>query len=310
MLIITEKHIEFSSIDLDAYGVVTTVAEIQDCHNPYDSFALHKAALIACGIVPMEGEADLAEILDKMGGGFYMSTRVKGVPKGSGLGTSSILSGACVRALGKFLGTDWDDSDIYELVLNLEQIMSTGGGWQDQVGGLTGGIKCITSRPGMKQSLKVKHLDLDEATKTELQERFALIYTGQRRLARNLLRDVVGNYIGGRKESVEALEEMKRLAVMMEYELEQGNVDVFAELLNQHWEVSKKLDAGSTNTCIDQIFASCEDLIDGKFISGAGGGGFLQVILKKNVSKETLRKRLLEVYQDSGVDVWEATFVW
>ena len=110
-------------------------------------------------------------------------------------------------------------------------------------------------------------------------------------------------------KSVEALEEMKQLAVMMEYELEQGNIDAFAKLLNQHWEVSKKLDAGSTNTCIDQIFASCEDLIDGKFISGAGGGGFLQMILKKNVSKETLRKRLLEVYQDSGVDVWEATFV-
>ena len=55
---------------------------------------------------------------------------------------------------------------------------------------------------------------------------------------------------------------MKHLAVMMRYELEQGNVDEFAKLLNQHWEVSKKLDDGSTNTCIDQIFASCEDLID------------------------------------------------
>ena len=239
-----------------------------------------------------------------------MSTRVKGVPKGSGLGTSSILSGACVRALGKFLGTNWSDSDVYELVLNLEQIMSTGGGWQDQVGGLTGGIKYITSRPGMKQKLKVEYLDLDEATKAELQERFALIYTGQRRLARNLLRDVVGNYIGGKKESKEALEEMKHLAVMMRYELEQGDVDAFARLLNEHWEVSKKLDAGSTNTCIDQIFASCEDLIDGKFISGAGGGGFLQVILKKGVSKEMLRAQLLDVYQDSGVDVWDAEFVW
>lgn len=40
---------------------------------------------------------------------------------------------------------------------------------------------------------------------------------------------------------------------------------------------------------------SCEDLIDGKFISGAGGGGFLQVILKKGVSKEMLRARLLDV---------------
>ena len=104
-----ENHIEFASLDLDAHGVVTTAAEIQDCHNPYDSFALHKAALIACGIIPMEGEADLEKILDEMGGGFYMSTRVKGVPKGSGLGTSSILSGACVRALGKFLGTTWSD---------------------------------------------------------------------------------------------------------------------------------------------------------------------------------------------------------
>ena len=307
---IPEKHIEFASLDLDAYGTATTVTEIQDCHNPYDSFALHKAALIACGIIPMKGEASLEKILEEMGGGFYMSTRVKGVPKGSGLGTSSILSGACVRALGKFLGTSWSDFDVYELVLNLEQIMSTGGGWQDQVGGLTGGIKFITSRPGMKQKLKVEYLDLDEDTKAELQERFTLIYTGQRRLARNLLRDVVGNYIGGKKESKEALEEMKYLAVMMRYELEQGNVDAFAGLLNEHWEVSKKLDAGSTNTCIDQIFASCEDLIDGKFISGAGGGGFLQVILKKGVSKDMLRTRLLDVYQDSGVDVWDARFVW
>ena len=188
--------------------------------------------------------------------------------------------------------------------------MSTGGGWQDQVGGLTGGVKYITSRPGMKQKLRVEYPELDEATKTELQERFALIYTGQRRLARNLLRYVVGNYIGGRKESREALEEMKHLAVMMRYELEQGDIDAFAQLLNRHWEVSKKLDEGSTNTCIDQIFATCEDLIDGKFISGAGGGGFLQVILKKGVTKEELRKRLLRVYQDSGVDVWDTEIVW
>lgn len=96
----------------------------------------------------------------------------------------------------------------------------------------------------------------------------------------------------------------------MRYELEQGRIDEFAKLLNRHWEVSKKLDAGSTNTCIDQIFESCEDLIDGKFISGAGGGGFLQVILKKGVTKEHLRRRLRNVFQDSGVDMWESEFLW
>ena len=83
----------------------------------------------------------------------------------------------------------------------------------------------------------------------------------------------------------------------------------FAELLNQHWELSKQLDSGSTNTCIDQIFMVCEDLIDGQFIAGAGGGGFLQVILKKGVTREQLRQRLKGVFQDSGVDVWECELV-
>ena len=78
-------------------------------------------------------------------------------------------------------------------------------------------------------------------------------------------------------------------------------------LLNQHWELSKKLDAGCTNTCIDMIFHSVEDLIDGKMICGAGGGGFLQVVLKKGVTQEDVRKRLREVFQDSGVDVWSCS---
>ncbi|MDO5361813.1 MAG: L-fucokinase [Eubacteriales bacterium] len=305
-----ELHIEFASLDFDAYGKVTTVEEIQDCHNPYDSFALHKTALIACGVIPKTGEANLQEILKRLGGGIYLSTRVCNVPKGSGLGTSSILSGAAVKAIGEFLGQAWSNEILYEKVLHLEQIMSTGGGWQDQVGGLTPGIKYITTKPGMEQHIKVEYVNLDEETREELQERFALIYTGQRRLARNLLRYVIGGYIGGKPESVKALEEMKHLAVLMRYELEQGRIDEFAKLLNQHWEVSKKLDAGTTNTCIDQIFEACEDLIDGKFIAGAGGGGFLQVILKKGVSKEALRNRLRNVFQDSGVDVWETEFLW
>lgn len=307
---LNELRIEFASIDLQEYGILTTIEEIRDCHNPYDPFALHKAALIACGVVPMYGNIKLAEILKTIGGGIYLSTRVCNIPKGSGLGTSSILSGAAVKAIGDFFGQNWTDTMLYQRVLGLEQIMSTGGGWQDQVGGLTPGIKYITTRPGMQQEIKVETIELDYETKQELQERFALIYTGQRRLARNLLRYVVGGYIGGRKESVEALDEMKHLAVLMRYELEQGRIDEFAKLLNQHWEVSQKLDMGTTNTCIDQIFASCEDLIDGKFIAGAGGGGFLQVILKKNVTKDHLRSRLKNVFQDSGVDVWESEFLW
>lgn len=304
-----ELCIVFESEDLGARGEAHSVGEIRDCHNPYDFFALHKAALIACGIVPMEGTADLREILQRLGGGIYLSTQVAGVPKGSGLGTSSILSAACVKAVFEFLGRQISDEAVYETVSCMEQIMSTGGGWQDQVGGLTGGIKFITTKPGLHQQIEVSYVTMPEEAKKELQERFALIYTGQRRLARNLLRDVIGNYIGGRKESVEALYEMKRVAAMMRFELEEGNIDGFAALFNRHWELSKKLDAGSTNTCIEQIFLACEDLIDGRFIAGAGGGGFIQVILKKNVTKEQLEERLHGVFQDSGVAVWECAFV-
>lgn len=134
-----ELHVEFESKDIGVYTTVDSAAEIQDCHNPYDSFALHKAALIACGIIPVREEVDLQEILKRMGGGIYLSTQVYGVPKGSGLGTSSILSGACVKGIFEFLGQERTDAEIYDVVLGMEQIMSTGGGWQDQVGGLTEG---------------------------------------------------------------------------------------------------------------------------------------------------------------------------
>lgn len=76
-----ELHVEFESKDIGVYTTVDSAAEIQDCHNPYDSFALHKAALIACGIIPVKEEADLQEILKRMGGGIYLSTQVYGVPK-------------------------------------------------------------------------------------------------------------------------------------------------------------------------------------------------------------------------------------
>lgn len=303
-------YVEFESQDVGVAGEAHSIEEIQDCHNPFDSFALHKAALIASGIIPLHPTTQtLEEILRKLGGGIYLSTQVVGIPKGSGLGTSSILSGACLKGIFEFLGVEKSYEDICSLVLSLEQIMSTGGGWQDQAGGLVGGVKLLTSEPGLDQVIRCRQLQIPEATMQELQERFALIYTGQRRLARNLLRDVVGNYIGAKAQALDALEQMKHLAFEMADRLEAGDVDGFAGMMNRHWELSKQLDAGCSNTCIEQIFVSCEDLIDARFIAGAGGGGFLMVLLKKGITKEMLRKRLLAIFQDSGVDVWESEFV-
>lgn len=312
MVIVRKKdefNIEFGSEDTKAHGTFTETKQIQDCSNPFDPFALHKAALVASGIIPAKEDIPLEEILKSMGGGIYLSTQVLGIPKGSGLGTSSILAGACMKAIFEFLGKDVSDDILYDRVLCMEQIMSTGGGWQDQVGGIAPGFKYITSEAGTYQQLKVENITLKEETKEELNNRFALIYTGQRRLARNLLRQVVGKYIGAHKGSLEVLSEIQRMAALMRFELEKGNIDNFAELLNSHWELSKRLDSGCTNTCIDQIIMSVDPLICGKFIAGAGGGGFIQVILKKGCTKDDLRSSLKAVFGNSGVDVWDTEFI-
>lgn len=303
---LAEKKVVFDSRDMDVHGEFTDIEQLQAVGDPYDSFALQKAALLACGIIPKNG-GNLDEILTRLGGGFLMQSEVVGVPKGSGLGTSSILSAACVKAIFEFMGIEYTQSDLYSQVLCMEQIMSTGGGWQDQVGGVVEGVKFITTQAGVDQKIVVEPVSISEQTKKELNDRLILIYTGQRRLARNLLRDVVGRYIGNEDGFDYAIEEIQNVAKQMREALENGNVDAFAQLLEYHWSLSQKIDKGSSNTLIEYIFTSIEDYIDGRFVCGAGGGGFLQAILKKGVSKEMVHERLKSVFQDSSVDVWSVT---
>mgnify|MGYP004455272399 FL=1 len=303
------NQIVLASADSGAEQTFSEISQLQDSSNPYDPFALHKAALIACGIIPYREQISVEEVTKNLGSGLYLSTQVIHIPRGSGLGTSSILAGACVKAIYRMLGKELSQEELYNRVLCMEQIMSTGGGWQDQVGGLAPGIKMVTSDVAIVQEIGCSPCNISTETLQELNERFCLIYSGQRRLARNLLRDIVSRYVSGNPDTVEVLYEIQRIAVLMRFELEKGNVDGFAQLLNQHWELSKRLDGGCTNTCIDMIFSSVEDLIDGKMICGAGGGGFLQVILKKGVTAEQVQKRLREVFQDSGVEVWRCSLV-
>lgn len=305
---IRESKITLASTDNGSIADFTDTARLQDCRNPADPFALHKAALIACGVIPEKESVPLSQILSRLGGGFYLSTCVRNIPRGSGLGTSSILAGACVKAIYEFLGIDASEASLYNTVMSLEQIMSTGGGWQDQVGGLARGIKMVSTPAGISQKITCTPLRLSDETLAALNRRFAIIYTGQRRLARNLLREVVGKYIGANADTVEALYEIQQTAVLMRFELEKGNIDGFAELLSKHWSLSQKIDRGCTNTCIDQIFLTIDDLIDGKMICGAGGGGFLQVVMKEGVTLDMLRERLESVFSESGVDAWKCEF--
>ena len=70
-----------------------------------------------------------------------------------------------MKAIFEFFGQEVQDAELYDIVLCMEQIMSTGGGWQDQVGGVTAGVKMITTEPGINQVIQVENVVLSEATK-------------------------------------------------------------------------------------------------------------------------------------------------
>ena len=305
---IPEKKILLISEDLNAKAEFTEIQKLQDTGNPYDPFAVPKACLLACGILPQKG-GNLNEILTRLGSGFSINSRVRNVPKGSGLGTSSILAAALAKGVLEFIGMKPTEQELQGIVLVMEQLMSTGGGWQDQAGGLCNGIKLITSKPSFNQKLNVRHLNLSKETKEELNKRFCIIYSGETRLASNILTLVEGRYLGYVEESVKAHMRIQDLAEDMSSALESGNINYFANLLNVHWEYSKMLCMGATNKLIEKIFYYIEDLICGRMICGAGGGGFLQIVLQENATKEMLHNRLKETFPDTEIDVWDCSLI-
>lgn len=70
--------------------------------------------------------------------------------------------------------------------------MTTGGGWQDQVGGIVPGFKIGTSKAELPLLVEYRSIDISSQNLKEFNDRFLLIYTGKTRLARNLLQ--VCNY--------------------------------------------------------------------------------------------------------------------
>ncbi len=302
--------IALTSSDNGSYREFTSLSALRDCRSPHDPFALHKASLLAMGVIPMTDDGcDLQTLLTRLGGGFRLATSVTDIPRGSGLGTSSILAAACMSALHRFFGIEATWQQLSNKVLCMEQLMSTGGGWQDQIGGLLPGIKAISSAPGLRQQLQVEELRLTPEMQACLNRRFVAIFTGQRRLARNLLREVIGRYLGGNPDTLYALDRIQKVAKQMRDALTNQDPDTFGDLMNRHWVLSKMIDENCTNAVVETIFEAIDDLIAGRMICGAGGGGFLQVLLREDVSYKQLQKRLAEVFPQSDIRARKIAFL-
>lgn len=156
----------------DDNGEHLHIEEFSSILPPFDSndpFRLVKSALLVTNVIG-------GKILLSMG--MKISTWAN-VPRGSGLGTSSILAAAVVKALLQITDGDESNENVARLVLVLEQLMGTGGGWQDQIGGLYPGIKFTSSFPGIPLRLQVIPLLPSPQMIMELQQRLVVVFTGQ-----------------------------------------------------------------------------------------------------------------------------------
>ena len=143
-----EPGLVLASRDINDVFIPETVGEVLAYRNPADPFALLKAALVVKGVVPVDCRPDtpISTLLGS-GQGLRLTTQTR-IPRGSGLGTSSIIAGAVLASLDNLFGIKSPPEELFDQVLCLEQMLTTGGGWQDQVGGLTGGVKLLTTAPG------------------------------------------------------------------------------------------------------------------------------------------------------------------
>lgn len=245
-----------------------------DCEEDLSDFILHISALKTIGI----SENTVMDC------GFRLSTFVTGVDKGSGLGTSSILLGGCIQALSEFFGIERSESEILKMVFVAEQIMKTGGGWQDQVGGLYPSIKSGTTQPGIEQDIAVDFISYPDSMTRLFSQRLVLLPTGQRHFGRFIVNDVVNRYLDQNEESIEGHRKIRWLNEKLISSIETGDIPSFCQCVNQHRELLRLISPLVTNEAIDAMVERCFSVADAVSFLGAGGGGYLLVVLKENVS--------------------------
>ena len=265
--------------------------ELLEPCGPGSVFSIPRAAMQLHGI-PMNGQS-LKKTLAELGGGLEIRCQVQ-LPMGSGLGTSSILAATVIRALAVLSGRKLDDHALLEEVMQLEQRMTTGGGWQDQAGGIFPGAKLLITGPGLRQRIRVQPVIWSDERQAEFCQHLVLCNTGIQRMAKDLLRQVVSRYLARETATIQVLHSIKTLAVEMSYAMAEGDWKHLGELLDRHWQLNQVLDPNTTNAPINAILDRARPYIHGAKLAGAGGGGFLMLLARDPEAATALRSVLSE----------------
>lgn len=277
-----EFHVVLRSIDLGAMEIVKTFDEMADFVKVGSPFSIPKAALSLAGFLPefsLGVYPSLEEQLRHFGSGMEI-TLLSAIPAGSGLGTSSILSSTVLGAISDFCGLKWDKNEIGHRTLILEQLLTTGGGWQDQYGGVLHGVKLLQTVSGLNQTPLIRWLPDFLFTAPEYQKCHLLYYTGVTRTAKGILSEIVRGMFLNATAHLSLLDEMKSHALDLYDAIQRGNFDEMGHLVAKSWEQNMALDAGTNPPEINRIIQQIHDYCLGYKLPGAGGGGYLYMVAK------------------------------
>ena len=286
-----DHHIVLRSIDLGAAEVVDSYQQLADYNRVGSPFSIPKAALTLAGFGAGRGYNTLADQLRQFGCGIEL-TMLSAIPAGSGLGTSSILAATVLAALSDFCGLSWDKAEIGRRTLQLEQLLTTGGGWQDQYGGLLPGVKLLETQRGLVQQPQVRWLPTRLFTQSDYLACHLLYYTGITRTAKQILSQIVRRMFLNQHDELALLRQMKDHTQLMFEALQREDFQRMGQLVRRTWQQNQLLDSGTNPPEVQQLTRLIDDLCLGYKLPGAGGGGYLYMIAKDPDAATRIRQTL------------------
>lgn len=304
-----EHHIILRSIDLGASEVVKTYEELADFYHVGSPFSIPKAALVLAGFQPgfcIEKFESLEKQLEAFGCGIEL-TMLSAIPAGSGLGTSSILASTVLGALNDFCGLAWDKQEIGRRTLVLEQLLTTGGGWQDQFGGLLQGIKLLQTKRGFDQSPTVHWLPSELYTQPEYRQCHLLYYTGITRTAKTLLAEIVRRMFLNNHDEIALLRDMKEHTLNLYETIQRNDFVGLGKAIRKTWAQNQAIDGGTNPAGVKAISDMVDDLCLGYKLPGAGGGGYLYMVAKDPDAAARIRQILNANPQNANARFVEMT---
>lgn len=202
------------------------------------------------------------------------------LPANAGLGSSSSFAVGILNLISALQQIPRTRLELAQLAIELEhKILHERVGIQDQLHAAFGGLNRFDFHG---DQLRVSPVRMSGSDLVSLTDWMMLVFTGAKRHASSTLEEQMDKTSRG---SVDAqLERMVELVdtAQATFERSRGEtlVHELAELLRESWALKRDLSSGVTNPEIDELYETClsHGALGGK-LCGAGGGGFLLVIV-------------------------------